>query len=108
MIRLIVFVIIGYFSYQYLFGIESGCEKYASNYSCDYVENKASYDVYYWHNVHLGDTNDEKFIGSVVSLQSCKSLAMRYANSIHERWNNRSYICILKKDGKNMEKHRLL
>jgi hypothetical protein len=105
--KLILFLIVGYFAYQYLLGDDSGCDKYSSSYSCDYVVNKASYDVYYWHKVQEGDSNDEKYIGSVVGLSSCQDSAINYANSINARWNNRSYICVLKKDGKNMEKHRL-
>ena len=105
--KVILFMIVGYFAYQYFLGDESGCDKYASNFSCDYVENKASYDVYYWHNVQDGNPNDEKFIGSVIGLSACQSFAVNYANSISARWNSRSYICVLKKDGRNMEKHRL-
>jgi hypothetical protein len=105
--KLILLLIVGYFAYQYLLGDESGCDKYASSYSCDYVENKASYDVYYWHNVQEGDPRDEKYIGSVVGLSSCQDSAVTYANSINARWSSRSYICVLKKDGENMEKHRL-
>lgn len=107
MAKLILIVIAGYFAYQYFLGEESGCEKYSSKYSCEYVENRASYDVYHRHNVENGDGNNEKFIGSSVGLSACQNFAISYANSINASWNNRSYICILKKDGRNMEKHRL-
>jgi hypothetical protein len=105
--KVFLFIIVGYFAYQFLFGEESGCDKYSSRYSCDYVENKASYDVYYWRNVQNGNSEDEELIGSITSLSSCKAFATNYANFVNETWNNRSYICMLKMDGKNMEKHRL-
>lgn len=105
--KLILLAIIGYFGYQYLLGDESGCDKYASKFSCDYVENKASYDVYYWHSVENNNPADEKYIGSATGLNSCQNFAVNYSRSINAPWNNRSYICVLKKDGKNMEKHRL-
>jgi hypothetical protein len=103
---ILFFLIVGYFSYQYFLGDESGCDKYSSKFSCDYVENKALYDVYYWHNVESGNTNDEKIIGSATGLNSCQRFAANYASSINARWNSRSYICVLKKDDMNMEKHR--
>jgi hypothetical protein len=105
--KIILLLIVGYFTYQYLLGEESGCVKYSSSYSCDYVENKASYDVYYWHNVENGYPNDEKYIGSAIGLSSCHNFATNYAHSINAHWNNRAYICVLKKNGRNMEKHRL-
>ena len=106
MIKIIFFLIIGYFSYQYFLGDESGCDEYASKYSCDYVKNKASYDVYYWHNVYNGNSDDEEYIGSTIGLSACRDMAIGYSNSINDTWNNRSYICILKKVLINMEKHR--
>lgn len=105
--KVIIFLILGYFAYQYHLGDESGCDKYSSSFSCDYVQNKASYDVYYWRNFQEADPNDEKYIGSVIGLSACQDSAITYANSINAPWNNRSYICVLKKDGRNMEKHRL-
>ena len=105
--KVILFLFVGYFTFQYFLGEESGCDKYTSKFSCEYVENQASYDVYYWHNVENGNSNDEKFIGSVTGLSSCQNFAVNYARSVNARWNNRSYICVLKKDGRNMEKHRL-
>ncbi|MBR9866955.1 MAG: hypothetical protein GYB20_07725 [Oceanospirillales bacterium] len=104
--KVILLLVVGYFVYQYLSRDESGCDKYASKYSCDYVENKASYDVYYWHNVERGNANDEEIIGSALGLKSRKNFAVNYVKSIDSRWN-RSYIYILKKDDVNMEKHRL-
>jgi len=97
-----------YLIYTNFIGDESGCKRYASDFSCSYVEKKANYDVYYWRNVSNGDEKDEKYIGSAVGLTQCKDLAISHANFIHERWSERSYICMLVKDGKNLEKHRLL
>lgn len=108
MIKIALFFGFFYFFYSTFLGEESGCDKYASKYSCTYVEKKANYDVYYWFNVSSGNAEDEKFIGSVVGISACKSLAISYANRHNQQWNDRSYICVLKKDGRNMEKHRLL
>lgn len=108
LIKVAVFSICLYFIYSIFLGDESGCDKYASKYSCSYVEKKANYDVYYWFDVSSGNAKDEKFIGSTVGLSSCKNLAISYAGSHNQRWNDRSYICVLKKEGRNMEKHRLL
>jgi len=105
--KVVLLIIVSYFTYQSFWGEESGCDKYSSKYSCDYVENDASYDVYYWSKVQDGNSADEENIGSVTSLGSCKQFAVNYASFINEPWNERSYICMLKKDGKNMEKHRL-
>ncbi len=96
-----------YLLYTNFIGNDSGCEKYASKFSCSYVENKASYDVYYWRNVSDGNAADERLIGSVTGLANCRNMAISHASAINERWNERSYICMLKKDGRNMEKHRL-
>jgi hypothetical protein len=98
--------IIALFVWSKFFGDESGCEKYASKYSCNYVENKATYQVYYWINVNEGDDKDNKYIGSTVGLNSCRDMAVAYANTVRDRWTERSYICVLIKDGNKMEKHR--
>ena len=97
-----------YLIYTNFIGEESGCDKYASKFSCSYVEKKAKYDVYYWRNVSEGDEEDEKLIGATVGLAQCKNMAIAHANYIHERWNERAYICMLVKDGRNLEKHRPL
>lgn len=102
----ILFIVIVYFIWTNFFGDESGCEKYASKYSCKYVEEKANYDVYYWINFQKGDEQDNKLIGSAIGLSDCQNLAIGYANQIKQPWDNRSYICMLIKDGRNMEKHR--
>jgi hypothetical protein len=94
--------------YYFFFFDESGCDKYASKYSCNYVVEKAKYDVYYWHNVYRGDPADERRIASVTGLRACRDLAVDYSLRIKERWSERSYVCMLVKDGRNMEKHRLI
>jgi len=104
--KAIIFIVIAIFIWMKFFGEESGCEKYASKYSCKYVEEKANYDVYYWTKVEENNPDNEKYIGTTQGLSSCKNIAINYANFLNERWNERSYICVLKKDGKNMEKHR--
>lgn len=106
--RLIVLVIIGYFVYTNFFGEESGCERYASKYSCEYIEKKAVYEVWYWSNVEANDPKDDHFIGTAIGLSNCRDRAISYhrVKESYKPWNSRSYICILMKDGKRMEKHR--
>lgn len=87
----------------YFFFRDGECKQYASKYSCEFVEKKASYEVYYW--VDLSDERTERYIGSVVGLAACEANAMRYAASINQAWNSRRYICVLNKDGQR-EKHR--
>ena len=72
--------------------------------SCE-KENR-TYDVYYWKNVGLADPSDNLFIGNVKTVVECKRLAMEYAAKIHERWNNRSYICMKIVNGHAISKHR--
>ncbi len=91
-----------------LFLISCGCDKYASDYSCSYVIDDANYDVFYYKDVMSGSSYDGKWIGNTKGLRSCKNLAESYATQINEDWNDRSYIYMLIKDGKNQEKHRLL
>jgi hypothetical protein len=104
--KLIFFGIIAFAIFRLFVSDETGCETYASRHSCDYVLNKATYDVYYWFNVSDGDPQDEKLIGNATGLPACRDLAVNYANKHNQRWNNRSYICVLVKDGDNLEKHR--
>lgn len=106
--KLFILIIIGYFVYSNFFGNESGCERYASNYSCEYVENKALYEVWYWFNVQESDPKDERYIGTATGLSNCRNLAASHhrVNESYRTWNSRSYICVLMKDGKRMEKHR--
>ena len=105
---LIFVIIIGYFVYTNFFGDESGCDRYASSYSCEYIEKKAEYEVWYWFNVAEGNASDERYIGTATGLSNCRSVASSYhrINESFRPWNSRSYICILMKDGKRMEKHR--
>ena len=104
----IILAIIGYFVYTNFFGDESGCDRYASSYSCEYIEKKAEYEVWYWFNVAEGNANDERYIGTATGLSNCQSVARSYhrMNESLRPWNSRSYICILMKDGVRMEKHR--
>ncbi len=106
--RVIILAIVGYFVYAHFFGDESGCDRYASSYSCDYVENKAKYEVWYWLNVEENDPKDDRYIGSATGLSNCSEIAASYhrIKESHKPWNSRSYICVLMKDGKRMEKHR--
>ena len=105
--KAIIFIIIAFFVWSNFFGEESGCEKYASKYSCNYVEKKATYEVYYWINVSEGDEKDNKYVGSTEGLSNCRDMAIRYSNTVKDRWSERSYVCALMKDGNRMEKHRL-
>jgi hypothetical protein len=104
--KAIIFIIIAFFVWSNFFGEESGCEKYSSKYACNYVEKKATYEVYYWINVSDGDEKDNKYVGSTVGLQNCRDMAIGYSNAVKDRWSERSYICALMKDGSRMEKHR--
>jgi hypothetical protein len=105
---LALYVIFAYALYHFFIDEETGCEKYASKFSCKFVEKKAQYDVYYWHKVKDGNPSDEKLIGSTVGLEKCRDLAFTYAITIDEKWNYRSYVCILTKEGNYLEKHRLI
>jgi len=106
--HLIIIAVICYFVYANFFGEESGCDRYASSYSCEYVEKKAQYEVWYWFNVEANNSSDERYIGTVTSLSSCRDAATSYhrLNESFRPWNSRSYICVLIKDGNRMEKHR--
>ena len=103
----VVLIGVAIFLWFKFFGDESGCEKYASKFSCNYVKEKANYEVYYWINVAEGDEKDNKYVGSAVGLQNCRDLAIGYARRVNDPWSERSYICALMKDGNRMEKHRL-
>lgn len=105
---LLFFALFVYVIYTNFIGEESGCDRYASKYSCDYVENKAEYEVWYWFNVADNNPQDERYIGNTKGLSNCKALAVAYhnQNESFRPWNSRSYICALMKDGRRMEKHR--
>lgn len=103
----LVIALIGYFIYGHFFGERSGCKEYASEFSCSYVKDKANYDVYYWKTVWRNNPEDERYIGSVTGLSACRDRAILYGRQISDSWSERSYICVLDKDGKKLEKHRL-
>lgn len=100
--------------------VRSGCSQYASSFSCDYVKNKATYTVAYWKDVHKNDPKDEQIVGTAIGLSQCRSTAI-YAHRSEmdyrrrhwknwddrDNWTERSYVCILTKDGRWLEKHRL-
>ncbi len=85
-----------------------GCSKYASRYSCSYVENDAEYEVWYWRNFERDDEDDEKLIGRAIGLTMCENNARAFAEATGQEFNYRAYICVLMKDDMRMEKHRLL
>jgi hypothetical protein len=103
----IFILILCFFAYQYFFGENSGCERYASKYSCEYVEKKATYSVYYWIRVQDDNPRNERYVGSATGLSNCRDQAIYYSRRNNDNWTERSYICVLMKDGKAMEKHRL-
>ena len=84
------------------------CSKYSSRYSCDYIEKRAEYFVWYWRALERNDEKDNVMIGKAVGLEMCEYNARRYAAIIGEQFRYRAYICGLIEDGKLMEKHRLL
>ncbi|QAY80451.1 hypothetical protein [Sphingosinicella sp. BN140058] len=86
----------------------SGCPAYASEYSCWYLEDKATYDVFYWKNLAQDDEADNQLIASAVGLSQCRAKAIEHAARLREKWNDRAYICMLMEHGRYMEKHRLL
>ena len=55
--------------------VPGGCSKYASDYSCGYVENRAEYEVWYWRHVERDDESDNTFIGRAIGLQMCEANA---------------------------------
>jgi len=103
-----VLVILSFVAYKYFIDDEIGCDIYASKYSCKYIVEKATYDVYYWSNVSNNDPKDDKLVGTVKGLPACLAYATEYNNSLKQTWNERSYVCVLKKDGQSIEKHRYL
>ncbi|WP_256869112.1 hypothetical protein [Sphingobium lactosutens] len=85
----------------------AGCERYASRYSCDYVESRAEYEVWYWKNVAADNEEDEQLIGRATGLRMCRENAIAHSQAIDDEFSDRSYICALMENGKRMEKHRL-
>jgi hypothetical protein len=116
---LIIGTIVGIFFYNTSSGTASSntekglCEKggvYSKQFNCDYVYNKATYDVYYWR--YLNSDKSERQVGTTVGLSACRDTAI-YAHRDANRqmnqdleWSERMYVCMLTKDGRNLEKHR--
>ncbi len=84
---------------------------YSKRFSCDYIYNKATYEVYYWR--YLNSENSNRYVETVVGLSACRNTAIyahRDANETMKQnleWSERMYVCMLTKDGRNLEKHRL-
>ena len=72
-----------------------------------YVKHDATDQVFCWKNVNEMNPDDDEYIGDVVGLEECRKMAYRWSRRIGETWNTRSYICMLVKDGRSLEKHRL-
>ncbi len=85
-----------------------GCTKYASDFSCSYVIDEAEYEVWYWKRLSEDNEEDNLFIGHAVGLHMCESNARAFAAAIDEEFSYRAYICVLMRDGRRKEKHRLL
>lgn len=85
-----------------------GCSKYASDYSCSYVEDRADYEVWYWTNVERDDETDNKMIGHATGVKQCEANARDFALATGQEFNERAYICLLMIDGDAKEKHRNL
>ena len=99
-----------------------GCYEYASKFSCNFVINEATYDVYYWKDVTNNNPTDEKYVGKATGINNCRDTAI-YAHRVemeyrkqnwknwsdsNDNWSERSYICMLIEDGRNLEKHRII
>jgi hypothetical protein len=115
------------------FSDTDGCEKYASKFSCDYVENKAQFDVYLWIPKWIAEAlkiqgydTDQDFIevlvDRTVGLKSVRDSAIQKYRQILDLassklrgwddsrwpWKERGYIGMLKGPGGEREKHRML
>jgi hypothetical protein len=116
---LIISAIVGIFFYNNSSGTVSSitekgsCEKggvYSKQFNCEYVYNKATYVVYYWR--YLNSDKSDRLVGTTVGLSACRDTAIyahRNANNQMNQdldWSERMYICMLTKDGRNLEKHR--
>lgn len=103
--RLAIYLMICVCLYAWFFF--SGCDLYVSSYSCKYIEEEAPYQVMYWRNIESNDSIDDGiFIGEEKGIVRCNNRAREFAAASGEKWNYRSYLCVLiKKDG-DIEKHR--
>jgi hypothetical protein len=75
MFQAIIFVVLAFWGWQTFFGDKSGCDEYASNYSCKYVTEKATYEVWYWFDVNKNNPDDDKYIGTAIGLSNCRNVA---------------------------------
>ena len=92
---------------------KGSCEKggvYSKQFNCEYVYNKATYDVYYQR--YLNRDESVRQVGTTVGLSACRDTAIYAHKNANEQtkqdldWSERMYICMLTKDGRNLEKHR--
>jgi len=94
--------------FSFAFLSACGCSKYASDFSCSFVENRADYEVWYWRHVERDNESDNAMVGHATGLQQCEDNARAYAAALRESFQERGYICVLMQDGVRMEKHRNL
>ena len=92
---------------------KGSCEKagvYSKQFNCEYVYKKATYDVYYQR--YLNSDNSLRQVGTTVGLSNFRDTAIYAHRNANEQmkqdsdWSERMYICMLTKDGRNLEKHR--
>ena len=92
---------------------KGSCEKggvYSTQFNCEYVYNTATYDVYYQR--YLNSDTSVRQVGTTVGLSTCRDTAIYAHRNANEQmkqeldWSERMYICMLTKDGRNLEKHR--
>jgi hypothetical protein len=85
-----------------------GCAEYASKHSCDYVKNKATYNVLFYFPARSSDSK-EYYVGTSKGLEQCNDQARSYAfkkgnGNTNYDWG---YICCMQtKDSSCEEKHR--
>jgi hypothetical protein len=56
----------------------------------------------------VGDESPGQVRQNVVGLRACRDAAIKYSAQVGEDWNERAYVCVLKKDGVPVEKHRAM
>ena len=78
LVLLPLLVTLGFVIYHLFIDDETGCDTYASKYSCKYIVEEATYDVYYWANVSNGNPDDDKLVGTVKGLPACLAHATEY------------------------------
>lgn len=67
-----------------------GCSKYASSYSCSYVEKRADYEIWYWRKVADDDENDNVMIGHATGIRQCEDNARAFAAAVNDSFSSRS------------------